>query len=166
MRPVRSSGNPKDAKETDEANEAKEANEAVKTMLDPIADMLTRIRNAQRAGKKTVSFSVSKLKLAIANTLLERKFVEHVETVTPEGAHPEIVLTLKYSETSPLKRIPVIENLRRVSHEGCRVYVARGEIRKVKNGYGMAIISTSKGVMSGEEAYRRGLGGEYICEVW
>jgi small subunit ribosomal protein S8 len=127
--------------------------------------MLTRVRNAQRAAKKTVSFPASKLKLAIANTLLERKFIERVETTT-EGAHENIILTLKYSETSPLKHIPVIENLKRVSHEGCRVYVARGEIRKVKNGYGMAIISTSKGVMSGEEAYRRGLGGEYICEVW
>ena len=135
-------------------------------MLDPIADMLTRVRNAQRAAKKTVSFPASKLKLAIANVLLKRGFIERVETVKEEGAHENITLTLKYSETSPLKHIPVIENLKRVSHEGCRVYVARGEIRKVKNGYGMAIISTSKGVMSGEEAYRLGLGGEYICEVW
>lgn len=134
-------------------------------MLDPIADMLTRIRNAQRAGHKTVSIPCSKLKLAIAGVLERRGFIGGISKET-EGVRETLTIALKYSETSPLKRDPVISEIRRVSKEGCRVYAKKGEIRKVKNGYGAAIISTSKGVMSGEDAYRQGLGGEYICEVW
>ena len=134
-------------------------------MLDPIADMLTRIRNAQRAGHKTVSSPASKLKLAIAGVLEARGFIGGVSKQV-DGIHESIVIALKYSEVSPLKREPIIREIRRISKEGCRVYAKKGEIRKVKNGYGAAIISTSKGVMSGEDAYRQGLGGEYICEVW
>ncbi len=136
-------------------------------MLDPIADMLTRIRNAQRAGHKTVIVPASKLKFAIAQTLLSRGFIEGVEKHTDEtGKKESFEIALKYIERSMLRRDPAILGIRRISKEGCRVYAKKGEIRKVKNGYGLAIISTSKGVMSGEEAHAKGLGGEYICEVW
>lgn len=134
-------------------------------MLDPIADMLTRIRNAQRAGHKSVSVPASKLKLAIAEVLRERGFIEDVEKRT-DGAKANLEITLRYSSEAPLHRLPVIHEIRRVSREGRRVYAKKGEIHKVKNGYGVAVVSTSKGVMSGEDAHKKGLGGEYICEVW
>ncbi len=134
-------------------------------MLDPIADMLTRIRNAQRAGHKTVSVPGSKMKLAILRVLESRGFIGSILKET-DGPKENLVITLKYSEKTPLHRDPAIQELRRVSKEGNRVYAKNGEIRKVKNGYGIAVISTSKGVMAGEDAYRQGLGGEYICEVW
>jgi len=134
-------------------------------MLDPIADMLTRIRNAQRAGHKTVSMPASKVKLSILRVLEARGFVG---TIAKEADGPKetLVVVLKYSEKAPLQLEPAIRELRRISKEGNRVYAKRGEVKKVKNGYGLAIISTSKGVMAGEDAYRQGLGGEYICEVW
>ncbi len=136
-------------------------------MLDPIADMLTRIRNAQRAGHGTVAVPASKLKLSIAETLLSRGFIERVEKRKDEtGKKETLEITLKYVERSLLRRDPAISGIRRISKEGCRVYSKKGEIRKVKNGYGLAVISTSKGVMSGEDAFYQGLGGEYICEVW
>ncbi|MBP9751530.1 MAG: 30S ribosomal protein S8 [Candidatus Moranbacteria bacterium] len=134
-------------------------------MLDPIADMLTRIRNAQRAGHKTVSFPASKIKLAILRVLEDRGFVGSIASGS-EGPKETLTVTLKYSESAPLKLDPAIRELRRISKEGNRVYAKKGDVKKVKNGYGVAIVSTSKGVMAGEDAYRQGLGGEYICEVW
>lgn len=134
-------------------------------MLDPIADMLTRIRNAQRAGHKTVSFPGSKVKFAILRVLEARGFIGRIERET-SGSKEMLVVTLKYSERSPLLREPAIQQLLRVSKEGNRVYAKKGEVKKVKNGYGVAVVSTSKGVMAGEDAYRQGLGGEYICKVW
>ncbi|NTW14061.1 MAG: 30S ribosomal protein S8 [Candidatus Moranbacteria bacterium] len=136
-------------------------------MLDPIADMLTRIRNAQRAGHGTVVIPASKLKLAIAETLLSRGFVTGVDKKSDEtGKKDSIEITLRYVEKSLLRHEPAIREIKRISKEGRRVYLKKGEVHKVKNGYGLAIVSTSKGVMSGEEAYKKGLGGEYICEVW
>lgn len=134
-------------------------------MLDPIADMLTRIRNAQRAGHKTVAFPGSKVKLAILRVLEARGFVGAI-TKEVDGPKETLMVALKYSEKAPLQLEPAIRELRRISKEGNRVYAKKGEVKKVKNGYGVAIVSTSKGVMAGEDAYRRGLGGEYICEVW
>lgn len=136
-------------------------------MLDPIADMLTRIRNAQRAGHVSVTVPASKLKLAIAETLLSRDFVAGVEKRADESGKKEsIEIALRYVEHSPIHRDPAIRELKRMSKEGRRVYVKKGEVRKVKNGYGLAILSTSQGVMSGEDAAAKGLGGEYICQVW
>jgi len=134
-------------------------------MLDPIADMLTRIRNAQRAGHKTVSFPGSKVKLAILRVLEARGFIGAVTKET-DGPKETLVVALKYSEKASLQLEPAIQELRRISKEGNRVYAKKGEVKKVKNGYGVAVVSTSKGVMAGEDAYRQGLGGEYICEVW
>lgn len=134
-------------------------------MLDPIADMLTRIRNAQRAGLREVIIPVSKLKFAIAKILEARGFVEKSEKITVDDS-PRIRIVLRYVQVSQTRRDPAIQEILRVSREGQRMYVKRHEIRRVKNGHGLAIISTPKGVMTGEEAYQAGLGGEYICRVW
>ncbi len=134
-------------------------------MLDPIADMLTRIRNAQAAGHPVVSVRASKLKQVVADILKQEGFIENVE-VGGEDRRGELVIRLKYTAVSPTRKDPAISEIVRVSKEGRRVYVKRHDIRKIKNGYGLAILSTSQGVMTGTEAYRRGLGGEYICKVW
>lgn len=135
-------------------------------MLDPIADMLTRIRNAQSAGHASVSMPVSKLKCTIAEILEREGFIARFEKQQAEGAHETLCIWLKYTQVSPTQKSPAIQEVTRVSKQGCRVYVKKSEIKKVKNGYGIAIVSTSQGVMTGSEAYRRGLGGEYICRVW
>lgn len=134
-------------------------------MLDPIADMLTRIRNAQAAGKLSVSMPVSKLKCTIAEILEHEGFVARFEKQT-DGTHETLCIWLKYTQVSPTQKAPAIQEVTRVSKQGRRIYVKKSEIKKVKNGYGIAIVSTSQGVMTGTEAYRRGLGGEYICRVW
>lgn len=134
-------------------------------MLDPIADMLTRVRNAQAAGHATVAMPASKLKYTIAEILLKEGFIGRVEKEA-EGVHETLRLWLKYTVVSPTKKVPAIQEVTRVSKQGCRIYVKKNEIKKVKNGYGIAIVSTSEGVMTGAEAYRRGLGGEYICRLW
>lgn len=134
-------------------------------MLDPIADMLTRIRNAQAAGHAQVSFRASKLKHVIAQILERQGFVARVEKQT-DGQWETLCIWLKYTQVSPTKKIPAIREITRVSKQGCRIYVKGHEVEKVKNGYGIAIVSTSQGVMTGSEAYRRGLGGEYLCKVW
>ncbi|HCJ45836.1 MAG: 30S ribosomal protein S8 [Candidatus Moranbacteria bacterium] len=135
-------------------------------MLDPIADMLTRIRNAQLAGHSSVSMHASKMKFVLASILEHEGFVGRVEKKTEESGHETLCVTLKYTQVSPTKKVPAIQELTRVSKQGCRIYVKKSEIKKVKNGYGIAIVSTSQGVMTGTEAFRRGLGGEYICRVW
>lgn len=136
-------------------------------MLDQIADMLTRIRNAQRAGHKEVLIPASRLKLSIAKILEKESFVEKVQKEkTEEGQFENIRIGLKYIQVSPTRKDPAIREIRRMSKQGQRQYVKRDDIRKVKNGYGIAVVSTSKGVMTGKDAYRQGLGGEYICEVW
>jgi len=135
-------------------------------MLDPIADMLTRIRNAQAAGHSQVSFRFSKHKQLIAQILEKEGFVSRVEKQTAENGRETLCVWLKYSQVSPTKKMPAISEITRVSKQGCRIYVKSNDVKKVKNGYGIAIISTSEGVMTGHEAYRRGLGGEYLCKVW
>ncbi|MFZ1654518.1 MAG: 30S ribosomal protein S8 [Candidatus Moraniibacteriota bacterium] len=134
-------------------------------MLDPIAEMLTRIRNAQRAGHASVVVSASRMKLAIAEILKREGFVESVEMIE-EGVKRNLVIGLKYRQVSLTKREPVIQELERISKEGRRVYVKQNEVVKVKNGYGISVISTSQGLMTGLEAHKRRLGGEYICQAW
>lgn len=129
------------------------------TMQDPVADMLTRIRNAQAVQKKEVVMPLSKLKVGIADVLKKEGFItDHKET--KETAFPELVITLKYYEEKP-----VITDLKRVSKPGLRIYKPKDELPKVKSGLGIAIISTSVGLMSDREARRRGLGGEILCYV-
>jgi small subunit ribosomal protein S8 len=134
-------------------------------MLDPIADMLTRIRNAQAAGRTTVVLRASKLKQVIAKILEREGFVVRVEKEI-DGARENLRIELKYTTVSPTEKVPAIREITRVSKEGQRVYVKKNEIKKVRNGYGIAIVSTSAGVMTGAEAHKRGLGGEYICKLW
>lgn len=135
-------------------------------MLDPISDMLTRIRNAQRAGHTEVVFPASKFKGAIAKVLLDRGFIEGVEKVKGKS-FDSLKISLKYYKKENTNKLaPAINQIKRVSTEGQRIYVDKESTRKVKNGIGVAIVSTSKGVLSGEAARKEGVGGELICEVW
>ncbi len=134
-------------------------------MLDPIADMLTRIRNAQAAGQAVVVLSTSKLKHTIAKLLEHEGFIARVEKEA-DGARENLRIWLKYTMVSPTQKMPAIQEVTRISKQGRRVYVKKNEIKKVKSGYGIAIVSTSAGVMTGAEAHKRGLGGEYICRLW
>lgn len=134
-------------------------------MLDPISEMLTRIRNAQMAGHKTVNVSASKIKIALAKILEKEGFVEAV-SMEKNNNFDSIKINLKYFPVSNTKKIPAIKGLRRISKEGQRIYVRNKDIRGVKSGYGIAVISTSKGMMTDKESRESKLGGEYICEVW
>lgn len=131
------------------------------TMTDPIADMLTRIRNANNAGHKTVEMPASKEKKAIAEILLEEGYINKVDYID-DDKQGMIKITLKYGEN----KSKVIAGLKRISKPGLRVYAGNNEIPKVLNGLGVAIISTSKGVLTDKEARRAGVGGEVICYVW
>jgi len=134
-------------------------------MLDTISDMLTRIRNAQMAGHKEVEMPFSKLKLAIAKILEEKNFIESV-IKEGEDITSKVKIQLKYENISNNRKAPAIRGIKRVSKEGQRIYVKKSEIKSVKNGYGISVVSTSRGVMTGDDARRKGLGGEIICEVW
>ena len=129
------------------------------SMTDPIADMLTRIRNAQLAEKATVQMPVSKVKLAIAKVLKDEGYVDGFAVVGDE-AKPQLEISLKYYAGRP-----VIERLERVSKPGLRVYRGRNDIPKVMNGLGVAILSTSRGVMTDRKARADGVGGEVLCIV-
>ncbi|MBN1141068.1 MAG: 30S ribosomal protein S8 [Deltaproteobacteria bacterium] len=130
-------------------------------MTDPVADMLTRIRNAGLAKHKKVDMPFSKQKAAIAAVLRDLGYVKNFKTVADEGFET-LRVYLKYDE----ENAPVIHEIERVSRPGRRVYVGCDEIPKVKNGLGCAILSTSKGVLSDEGAHRAEVGGELICKVW
>ncbi len=129
------------------------------SMQDPIADMLTRVRNAQSAGKKVVTMPGSKLKLAIAKVLQDEGYVSGVEQATVEGKSV-LTISLKYFEGKP-----VIVRLDRVSRPGLRVYKILSDLPKVLGGLGVAIVSTSKGVMSDRAARAAGHGGEVLAYV-
>lgn len=136
------------------------------SMSDPIADMLTRIRNAIGAGHSHVSLPSSKLKLALAQILQEEGFIESHEVASANGApQPVLRLRLKYVGQRR-ERHPVISGLERVSRPGRRVYVGKGEIPWVLSGMGIAILSTPRGVMTGSRARQQGIGGEVICKIW
>ncbi|QLB12208.1 SSU ribosomal protein S8P [Bisgaardia hudsonensis] len=128
------------------------------SMQDPIADMLTRIRNGQAANKVAISMPSSKLKVAIANVLAEEGYIDSVKVL--EGAKPELEITLKYFQGKP-----VVESIQRVSRPGLRIYKRKDELPKVMGGLGVAVISTSKGIMTDRAARQAGLGGEVICYV-
>lgn len=130
------------------------------SMTDPVADMLTRIRNAGRAGHRRVDMPVSKFKIEIARLLRDNHYIEDFK-VLDDGLHGRLRIYLKYHDKSP-----VIREIRRVSTPGVRRYVRAREVPRVKSGLGMAILSTSRGVMSDREARRQRLGGEYVAMVW
>jgi small subunit ribosomal protein S8 len=128
---------------------------------DPIADMLTRVRNAIMARHDSVLVPTSRMKLAITRILKKEGFIADFELLKgkPQKA---IKIHLKYDD----KNEPILSGLERVSKPGLRVYVGRDEIARVQGGLGIAIVSTSQGVMTGQQAWRKGIGGELLCHVW
>ena len=129
------------------------------SMSDPIADLLTRIRNAQMVSKATVSVPSSKVKVAIAQVLKEEGYIDGFEVKTEDGKS-ELAITLKYYAGRP-----VIERIERVSRPGLRVYKGCNAIPQVQNGLGVAIVTTPKGVMTDRKARAAGVGGEVLCYV-
>lgn len=129
------------------------------SMSDPIADMLTRIRNAQMVDKVTVEVPSSKLKIAIAQVLKDEGYIESFK-VADEAAKPRLIIELKYYAGRP-----VIERIERVSRPGLRVYKGRHDIPNVMNGLGVAIVTTPQGVMTDRKARQVGIGGEVLCFV-
>lgn len=129
------------------------------SMSDPIADMLTRIRNAQLSDKSIVKIPASKLKQAIAKVLKDEGYIEHFSLREVEGK-PILEINLKYYAGRP-----VIEKIERVSRPGLRIYKPNGSLPNVMNGLGIAIISTSRGVMTERKARANGIGGEVLCIV-
>lgn len=130
-------------------------------ITDPIADMLSRIRNALMARHDFVDVPASKVKIALAQVLKREGFIRDFE-VKAQGPKRTIRIHLAYTD----KREPVIQGLERVSKPGLRIYVQRREIPRVYGGLGVAILSTPQGVLTGKEARRRGVGGEVLCYVW
>ena len=130
-------------------------------MTDPISDMLTRIRNAQQVGHDTLSFPASKLKRAVAEVLKAEGFLADVAQVD-DGRQGQLTLTIKYDAG----KSPVINEIKRASKPGRRYYVAVDAIPRVKNGLGIAILSTSKGILVDREARKQRVGGELLCTVW
>ncbi len=129
------------------------------SMSDPIADMLTRIRNAQAVEKASVTMPSSKVKIAIAKVLTDEGYIDGYEVIA-NGPRSELTITLKYYAGRP-----VIERLERVSKPGLRIYKPSGAIPQVLNGLGVAIVSTSRGLMTDRKARASGVGGEVICYV-
>ncbi|NEQ46255.1 MAG: 30S ribosomal protein S8 [Leptolyngbya sp. SIOISBB] len=129
---------------------------------DTIADMLTRIRNANLARHQTVDIPSTRMTRSIAQVLQEEGFIESSELVD-EGVRRKLVIKLKYRGKT---RDPIIKNLKRVSRPGLRVYSNRKELPRVLGGIGIAIISTSSGIMTDRDARRQGIGGEVLCYVW
>ncbi|MCB1163131.1 MAG: 30S ribosomal protein S8 [Candidatus Latescibacteria bacterium] len=131
------------------------------SMTDPIADFLTRIRNATRAKHARVDIPASRIKGEIAKILREQGYVNDVKFVE-DGKQGLLRIYLKYNEDSA----PVIEGLQRVSKPGRRIYAKSGEIPRVLGGYGVVVLSTSQGILTGNEARQRGVGGEVLCQIW
>lgn len=129
-------------------------------MTDPIADMLTRIRNANQMKKETVDIPASKLKLQILELLREEGYISNVVVINGNPSN-QLRVTLKYMQNER-----VVKGLKRISKPGLRVYAKQGEVPKVLNGLGIAIISTSKGIMTDREARKQNVGGEILAYVW
>jgi small subunit ribosomal protein S8 len=130
-------------------------------MQDPMADMLTRIRNAQRANIRHVTMPSSKLKVAVASVLKEEGFIEECNVTDVDGGKPNLNIALRYYEGEP-----VIEQIKTISRPGLRQYKGKDEIPVVNGGLGVVILSTNKGVMTDRTARSQGLGGELICSVF
>ena len=129
-------------------------------MTDPIADMLTRIRNGQQAKKTSVSMPAAKVKSAVAQVLQDEGYIERYESGVDDDNKPQLTVMLKYFDGRP-----VIEKIQRVSRPGLRRYAGSGDIPDVLGGLGIAVVSTSRGLMTGRQAQSQGIGGEIICTV-
>ncbi len=130
-------------------------------MTDPISDMLTRIRNAGIARHTKTACPSSRMKLAVAKVLSEQGFIGAVH-VEPHEGHPVLVMEIRYNDEGNA----LIDGIKRISKPGRRVYVGAGEIPKVRNGLGVSVISTSRGVLCDDAAREASVGGEVVCEVW
>ncbi len=130
-------------------------------MTDPISDFLTRIRNAIKAGKKTVSIPASKMKINIAEIMKKTSFIADYSVVETEKGRKYISIKLKYNNG-----VNVIEGLKKISKPGIRQYFESAKLPRVKNGLGVAVVSTSKGMMTDKQARQLNIGGEVICEIW
>ena len=130
-------------------------------MNDPLGDMLTRIRNAQMRGKSTTTTPASKLRRWVLEVLADEGYIRGFEDTTDANGHPAIEISLKYYEGTP-----VIRELKRVSKPGRRVYLGKESIPQVRQGLGVSIVTTSKGVMSDANARAQGVGGEVLCTVF
>ena len=129
---------------------------------DPIADMLTRIRNANTAKHDTVDVPVSKMKTAIADILVDEGYIEKYELV-PDGNFQALHITLKYADN---KNTRIISGLKKISKPGLRVYAGKNDVPKVLGGLGVAILSTNKGIVTDKEARKLGVGGEVLAYIW
>jgi small subunit ribosomal protein S8 len=129
-------------------------------MTDPISDMLTRIRNAQAVSHQTVNIHFSELKFNLAKVLEKEGLIEPINT-RGRKVKKIIKIKLKYQ-----KGRPVINGLKRISKPGQRIYLKKSQVKPVKQGYGLAILSTSRGLMTDKEARQKGLGGEILCQIW
>jgi small subunit ribosomal protein S8 len=130
-------------------------------LTDPVADFLTRVRNAIRSRQQKVDVPASKLKLEIARILKEEGFIANFKATEEEGKRV-LRVYLKYGNNND----PAISNVQRISRPGCRVYVGRNEIPRVLGGLGINILTTPRGVMTGRDARKQGVGGEILCEIW
>ncbi|MCC5991563.1 MAG: 30S ribosomal protein S8 [Rhodobacteraceae bacterium] len=131
------------------------------SMNDPLGDMLTRIRNAQMRGKSTVRTPASKLRAWVLDVLIDEGYIRGYENVTSDAGHPELEIALKYADGQP-----AIRELKRISTPGRRVYSGVREIPQVRNGLGISVVSTPKGVMSDANARAANVGGEVLCRVF
>ncbi len=131
-------------------------------MTDPIADMLTRIRNALMVRHPSIQLPASNVKIGIARILQEEGFIRGFEVARGPGGKRSLRVHLLYDT----QRVPIISNLKRVSKPGLRIYIEKSEIPRPYGGLGISIISTSKGLMTGRKAWREGIGGELMCLVW
>ncbi|HEV8130360.1 MAG TPA: 30S ribosomal protein S8 [Acidobacteriota bacterium] len=133
------------------------------SVTDPISDLLTRIRNAVRSRHTTVEIPASRLKIEMLRILRDQRFIEDYKVSKgKEGTHSTVAVLLKYDNNGR----SVITSLERISRPGCRVYLKKKSIQPVLNGFGMNIISTSHGLMTGKEAIEKGIGGEILCSVY
>jgi small subunit ribosomal protein S8 len=130
-------------------------------LTDPVADFLTRIRNAHRARHQKLDAPASKLKAEIARILKEEGYIANYKATEEEGQRV-LRVYLKYGPNNEA----AIRDLKRISKPGCRVYIGKDEIKRVQGGLGISIMTTPKGVMTGRQARREGVGGEILCEVW
>jgi small subunit ribosomal protein S8 len=130
-------------------------------MTDPIADMLTRIRNAYKARFEKVEMPASKMKMSILQALKNEGYVKGYKLLT-EGNKAQLQVSLKYDA----RKQPAVAELRRLSKPGRRIYVSKDEIPQIKSGLGLAILSTSKGIITDRQARKEGVGGELICSCW
>lgn len=136
------------------------------SVSDPIGDMLTRVRNASIIGHSVVAMPSSRIKVAIANILKEEGYLQDYE-VTQEESRPQATLRLWLKYAGDRRhRIPAITGVQRISKPGCRVYSQKGDVPWVLSGMGIAILLTPKGVITGQQARRLGVGGEVLCHVW